>query len=68
MRWFNGGPGYTMNDLVYYSGLFFGIIAVYAIARPYGFHSLIVLVVGICVGAGLGYTLERVYKNSRRDA
>ena len=66
MKSFASGPGYTMNDLVYYTGLFLGIIVVFGLGRPYGFHPLLMLVVGLIVGVGLGYTLERLYRNSKR--
>jgi hypothetical protein len=63
---FKDGSGYTINDLVYYSGLFLGIIVVFSIGRPYGLHPIITLIVGIVVGAGLGYVAERLYRNSKR--
>jgi hypothetical protein len=68
MGMLKNGSGYTISDLVYYTGLFFGIIVVFGVGRPYGFHPLLILLVGVLVGAGLGYSLERLYKNSKRDA
>jgi hypothetical protein len=67
VSWLKDGSGYTINDLVYYSGLFFGIIVVFSIGRPYGFHPILNLVVGIVVGALLGYVLERLYRTAKRD-
>lgn len=60
------GPGYTVKDLVYYGGLFGGLIVVYLAGRPYGVHPLILLVGGIIVGVGVGYVLERLYERSGR--
>jgi hypothetical protein len=67
MNWLEKGPGYTVNDLVYYTGLFLGIILVFGVGRPYGFHPLLLLVGGLAAGVGLGYVLERTYRNSRRN-
>ena len=58
------GPRYTLNDLVYYTGLFGGIIAVYLTTRPY-VHPLIALIGGLVVGVGLGYALERAYARTQ---
>jgi hypothetical protein len=66
MNWLKGGSGYTVNDLVYYSGLFLGIIAVFSVGRPYGYHPILLLVVGMCAGVGLGYVMERFYRNLKR--
>lgn len=63
---FDKGPGYTVNDLVYYGGLFGGLIVVYLAGRPYGVHPIALLVGGLVVGVGLGYVLERLYDRSRR--
>jgi hypothetical protein len=68
MGMFKNGSGYTVSDLVYYTGLFVGIIVVFGVGRPYGFHPLLILLVGVLVGAGLGFGLERLYTNSKRDA
>jgi hypothetical protein len=65
MSMFKGGSGYTMNDLVYYSGLFLGIIVVFSIGRPYGLHPIVMLGVGLCAGVGLGYLMERAYRKSK---
>ncbi len=68
MNWLKGGSGYTVNDLVYYSGLFLGIMFVFAVGRPYGFHPLLMLLGGVCVGAGLGFVMERFFKNIQRGS
>jgi hypothetical protein len=68
MSWFKKGSRYTVGDLVYYTGLFFGIIVVFAIARPHRFHPVLVLLVGACIGVGLGYALERAYESARRNS
>jgi hypothetical protein len=67
VSWLKDGSGYTVNDLVYYSGLFLGIIVVFAIGRPYGIHPIIMLIVGLVVGVGLGYVLERFYRSYKRE-
>ncbi len=58
------GPGYTVNDLVYWTGMIAGIVAVFAIGKPYGVDRIILLIGGVVAGAGLGFVLEKVYKNS----
>jgi hypothetical protein len=57
------GPGYTVNDLVYWSGMIAGIVGVVTIGRSYGVNQLVLLIGGIVLGAGLGFTLERAYRS-----
>jgi hypothetical protein len=59
------GPGYTVADLVYYAGLFGGIILVYLALQPLGVHPLVRLVAGLAVGIGLGYLFETAYRRSK---
>jgi hypothetical protein len=59
-------PQYTVNDLVYWMGMFAGIIVVFLIGRPYGVHRLLLLLGGLAVGAGLGFGMERIYRNINR--
>ena len=56
------GPGYTVEDLVFYMGLFAGIIGVYLALEPYEVHRLVRLLGGIVVGAGLGWVMLKVYQ------
>ena len=60
------GPNYTVKDLVYYIGLFGGIIATYLILKPFEFHQIIVLIAGLVVGVGLGWLLETAYTSAQR--
>jgi hypothetical protein len=60
------GPGYTVNDLVYWTGMMGGIIAVVLTGRQYGVNQIILLIGGLVVGAGLGFVMERAYRNSNR--
>jgi hypothetical protein len=60
------GPGYTVNDLVYYMGLFGGIIGVYLGTAPLGLHPLLRLVGGLIVGVGCGWVLEKLYTKATR--
>src|SRR5206468_1570026 len=57
-------PGYTTKDLVYYTGLFAGIILVYLGLGPLGVHPILSLLLGLGVGVGLGWLLERLYTGS----
>jgi hypothetical protein len=66
MGLFDQGPDYTVKDLVYYTGLFAGIIVVYLLLAPFGLHPLLKLVPAIFVGAGLGWACEQLYTRSRR--
>jgi uncharacterized membrane protein YebE (DUF533 family) len=62
------GPGYTIADLYYYGGLFGGIIIVYLGTEGMEIHRFVRLIVGLIVGAGLGYVMERAYSNYRMNA
>ena len=52
---------YTVKDLVYYAGLFAGIIVTFKALEPFAIHSIIRLIAGLVVGVGLGWIAERVY-------
>jgi hypothetical protein len=59
------GPGYTVNDLVWWSGLITGVVVCYFRLTPLGVPRLVSLVVGGAAGIGLGWGLETLYRNSR---
>lgn len=59
------GPGYTMTDLVYYAGLFGGVIVVYLATKNVPLHPILRLGAGLVVGVGVGWALERAYRQSR---
>ena len=58
------GPGYTVKDLVYYTGMFSGIILVFAAAKPYGIQPIFCFIGGLIVGAGLGWMAEQIYEKN----
>jgi hypothetical protein len=58
------GPGYTINDLMYWSGMIGGIVAVVLIGRQFGVQQIFLLIGGVVVGAGLGFSLEWFYRKS----
>jgi hypothetical protein len=60
------GPNYTVKDLVYYIGLFGGIIATFFILTPFEVHHIVKLIAGIVVGVGLGWLLETAYTSAQR--
>jgi len=57
------GPGYSVKDLVWYSGLLAGIVLVYTLTIPYAdeLHQLVRFALGVAVGVGLGWGLETAY-------
>lgn len=59
------GPGYTISDLVYYGGLFGGVIVVYLATKSMAIHPIVRLGVGLVVGVGLGWAFERAYRQSQ---
>jgi hypothetical protein len=56
-------PEYTFKDLIYYVGLFLGIIATYLVLQPLGIHRFVRLILGFLVGAGIGWGLDRFYRS-----
>ncbi|MGE3806612.1 MAG: hypothetical protein AB7K24_18245 [Gemmataceae bacterium] len=58
------GPDYTVEDLIYYMGLFGGIIVTYLVMEQMGVHPLLRLIVGLVVGVGLGWVCLRIYTNA----
>lgn len=57
------GPGYTVKDLVFYGGLFAGLIIVVPLARQNGIHPLVGLLGGGVVGMGLGWMMLKAYES-----
>ncbi|PQO27240.1 hypothetical protein [Blastopirellula marina] len=49
------GPGYTIDDLIYYTGLFGGIIVTYVLLQNVPIHHIIRLIIALAVGAGTGW-------------
>lgn len=60
------GPGYTVKDLVYYSGLFGGICLVYVGTRQVAIHHILRLIISIVAGLGLGWAALSAYESSRQ--
>jgi hypothetical protein len=58
------GPGYTVRDLYYYSGLFAGIIIVYVGTQSTELHPILRLVLGLIAGVALGWIADRAYQAS----
>jgi len=60
------GPGLSEKDLYYYGGLFAGIIIAYVGLTRLGVHNTFVrLVVGLILGVGLGWFLERTFNKAK---
>jgi hypothetical protein len=60
------GPGYTVADLVWYSGLIAGMVGTYFALMPLGVQKWVSLVAGLVVGIGLGWLGETIYRQSKR--
>ena len=62
MGWMGRGPGYTVRDLVYWSGLIAGAVAGYGILAPVGdLHPLVRLLGMLACGVACGFLCETVY-------
>lgn len=57
------GPGYTVDDLIYYLGLFGGIIVTYQVLAQFDVMPIIRLIAGLVVGVGLGFVSLSIYKS-----
>ncbi len=68
MGMLNQGPGYTVSDLVWWSGVLGGTVVAYT-ASNYLLElpRIACLVVGIGVGACTGFLAERLYSRSGRN-
>jgi hypothetical protein len=62
----NRGPGYTVADLVWYSGLIAGVVGTYFALAPVDVQKWVKLVAGLVVGIGLGWLGETIYRQSQR--
>jgi hypothetical protein len=62
------GPGYTIADLVFYSGLFAGIIVTYLSlnAAEVELHQIVKLLIGLAIGCGVGWVCLKIYEASRK--
>lgn len=57
------GPGYTVSDLVYWSGLFLGVIIAFVGGRHLGItNHIVLLVAGLALGVPLGMVFEKAYR------
>ena len=55
-------PQYSTRDLVYYGGLFAGVIITHLLLQSMGVNNrIITLVAGLIVGVGLGWLLEKAF-------
>jgi hypothetical protein len=61
----NRGPGYTINDLVYWGGLIGGVVVTHLALMPVEMHNLARLVISLVVGVGVGYLCEKAYDKSK---
>ena len=61
------GPGYTVDDLVFYGMMFLGIIVTYKSIEEFApdVHHIIRLIVGLIVGVGLGWVSLKLYHSGR---
>jgi hypothetical protein len=62
------GPGYTVQDLVFYSGFIGGIIVTYLglQALELDWPQIVYLILGLVVGAGLGWLALFLFERIRR--
>jgi hypothetical protein len=56
-----GVGGYGVKDLIYYGGVFAGIIIVYLTLEMFEVMPLVRLVAGLVVGVALGWSLETLF-------
>ena len=56
---------YTIGDLVYYSGLFAGMIAGTLTLRAYEAHHLVQLLGGVACGVVLGFVCDQIYQRMK---
>jgi len=63
-----GPSGYTVKDLVYWSGLIGGVVATYGLlhALDVDMYPLIRAVLCLVAGVAVGWICERIYTRARR--
>jgi uncharacterized membrane protein len=61
------GPGYNMEDLVFYGMLFLGIILTYKLFEQFApdVHRILRLLVSLVVGLGIGWVAVKLYQGSK---
>lgn len=59
-------PNYTLGDLLFYVGVFAGLIVMHFVLMPWGVHPIIRLIIGGLFGAGIGWCLEQMYRRVQR--
>lgn len=60
----------TPREGVFYAGWMAGIIATVPICRSLGMHKIVGLIIGVAVGAGIGFVAQKLFdnfKNNRPD-
>lgn len=62
MGLFDQGPGYTVKDLVFWIGLFTGLIVTYLVMEAFEIHRIVRLLVGLVVGLGVGWVLTKAFE------
>lgn len=55
------GPGYTIDDLIFYAGLFAGLIITFVATEGMDVHRVVRLIGGGLVGSALGWGALKVY-------
>ncbi len=68
-----GGPGYTVDDLIYYMGLFGGIIIGVLTLRQmgyqdtavFGIRGIVPLLGGLALGVLLGFIVEQAWRQMK---
>lgn len=61
------GPGYTVEDLVFYGMLFAGIILTFLLFQEFApeVHRLVRLLVSLVVGLGVGWLGVKLYQGGK---
>lgn len=61
------GPGYNMEDLVFYGVLFLGIILTHTLFLEFApeVHRIVRLLVSLVVGLGVGWVAVKLYQGGK---